>query len=211
MRVCFIAISLVLRDFSDTATEEPAAPGGWGGSASHAINVCALRVSAPPEGFPRKSTSRLGSGHPSRPLGVCPERSLSNQIESDQTQQIATTITSQELWHSFVLSARPHFISYKYPRFKGLVTARHINLRRDGKRRHIERTEVATLTKDGRAWLRKSGEVPKGRWDLVPVEEARALGSSETKRCPECHGKVRAMRAGGHTPGCPQVPWARSV
>jgi DNA-binding transcriptional ArsR family regulator len=41
-----------------------------------------------------------------------------------------------------------------YLRSKGLVTTRHINLRRDGKRRHIDRVEVATLTKDGRAWLR---------------------------------------------------------
>ena len=51
----------------------------------------------------------------------------------------------------------------RYLRSKGLVTTRHINLRRDGKRRHIDRVEVATLTKDGRAWLRKSGEVPKGQ------------------------------------------------
>jgi hypothetical protein len=49
-----------------------------------------------------------------------------------------------------------------YLRSKGLVTTRHINLRRDGKRRHIDRVEVATLTKDGRAWLRKSGEIPAG-------------------------------------------------
>jgi hypothetical protein len=50
-----------------------------------------------------------------------------------------------------------------YLRSKGLVTTRHINLRRDGKRLSIERVEVATLTKDGRAWLRKSGEVPQGQ------------------------------------------------
>ena len=50
-----------------------------------------------------------------------------------------------------------------YLRSKGLVETRHINLRRDGKRRHIDRVEVATLTKDGRAWLRKSGEVPAGQ------------------------------------------------
>lgn len=49
----------------------------------------------------------------------------------------------------------------RYLRSKGLVATRHINLRRDGRRRTIERTEVATLTKDGRAWLRTSGEVPK--------------------------------------------------
>lgn len=51
----------------------------------------------------------------------------------------------------------------RYLRSKGLVSTRHINLRRDGKLRHIDRVEVATLTKDGRAWLRKSGEVPKGQ------------------------------------------------
>jgi hypothetical protein len=50
-----------------------------------------------------------------------------------------------------------------YLRSKGLVSTRHINLRRDGKRRHIDRVEVATLTKDGRAWLRKSGEAPAGQ------------------------------------------------
>ena len=49
----------------------------------------------------------------------------------------------------------------RYLRSKGLVDTRHINLRRDGTRRQIERVEVATLTRDGRAWLRKSGEVPK--------------------------------------------------
>jgi hypothetical protein len=49
----------------------------------------------------------------------------------------------------------------RFLRSKGLVETRHINLRRDGTRRQIDRTEVATLTRDGRAWLRKSGEIPK--------------------------------------------------
>lgn len=50
-----------------------------------------------------------------------------------------------------------------YLRSKGLVETRHINLRRDGTRRQIDRVEVATLTHDGRAWLTKSGEVPEGQ------------------------------------------------
>lgn len=50
-----------------------------------------------------------------------------------------------------------------YLRSKGLVETRHINLRRDGTRRQIDRVEVATLTRDGRAWLMKSGEVPEGQ------------------------------------------------
>jgi hypothetical protein len=49
----------------------------------------------------------------------------------------------------------------RYLRSEGLVETRHINLRRDGTRRQIDRVEVATLTRDGRAWLKKSGEVPK--------------------------------------------------
>jgi hypothetical protein len=51
----------------------------------------------------------------------------------------------------------------RYLRSKGLVNTRHVNLRRDEKRRRIERVEVAALTRDGRAWLSKSGEVPKGQ------------------------------------------------
>jgi len=51
----------------------------------------------------------------------------------------------------------------EYLRSKGLIATRHINLRRDGKRRQIERIEVATLTKDGREWLRNSGGVPQGQ------------------------------------------------
>lgn len=51
----------------------------------------------------------------------------------------------------------------RYLKSKGLVETRHINLRRDGTRRQIDRVELATLTRDGRAWLRKSGEVPEGQ------------------------------------------------
>lgn len=51
----------------------------------------------------------------------------------------------------------------KYLRSKGLIETRSINLRRDGTRRQIDRVEVATLTRDGRAWLKKSGEVPQGQ------------------------------------------------
>ena len=49
----------------------------------------------------------------------------------------------------------------RYLKSKGLIETRHINLRRDGTRRQIDRVEVATLTRDGRAWLKKSGDVPK--------------------------------------------------
>ena len=48
-------------------------------------------------------------------------------------------------------------------RSKGLIEIRHINLRRNGTRRHIALLQVATLTRDGRAWLGESGEIPKGQ------------------------------------------------
>lgn len=51
----------------------------------------------------------------------------------------------------------------RYLKSKGLVETRHINLRRDGTRRQIDRVEVATLTRDGRRWLTKSGDVPQGQ------------------------------------------------
>ncbi len=63
----------------------------------------------------------------------------------------------------------------RYLRSKGLVATRHINLRRDGKRRTIERVEVASLTKDGRAWLRTSGTVPNGQTVYAGFVKPREL------------------------------------
>jgi hypothetical protein len=48
-----------------------------------------------------------------------------------------------------------------YLREKGLVETQRVNLRHDGKRRMIERVEVATLTKAGRSVLIKQGDLPK--------------------------------------------------
>jgi hypothetical protein len=49
----------------------------------------------------------------------------------------------------------------KYLRDKGLIETQQVNLRRDGRRRTIERVEVVTLTKDGRRLLIKQGDLPK--------------------------------------------------
>ena len=57
--------------------------------------------------------------------------------------------------------ARPLENDLKYLRDKGLVETQHVNLRRDGRRRTIERVEVITLTKDGRSLLMKQGGLPK--------------------------------------------------
>jgi hypothetical protein len=48
-----------------------------------------------------------------------------------------------------------------YLREKKLVETQRVNLRHDGKRRTIERVEVATLTKAGRSLLIKQGDLPK--------------------------------------------------
>jgi hypothetical protein len=71
--------------------------------------------------------------------------------------------------------SRPLENDLRYLRDKGLVETTHINLRRDGQRRTIERAEVVTLTKDGRRLLMKQGDLPKDQWvyaGLVKPREA---------------------------------------
>lgn len=48
----------------------------------------------------------------------------------------------------------------KYLRDKGLVETQQVNLRRDGRRRTIERVGIVTLTKEGRSVLVKQGDLP---------------------------------------------------
>ena len=57
--------------------------------------------------------------------------------------------------------SRPLVNDLKYLRDKGLVETQHVNLRRDGRRRSIERVEVVTLTREGRSLLIKGGDLPK--------------------------------------------------
>jgi hypothetical protein len=71
--------------------------------------------------------------------------------------------------------ARPLENDLKYLRDKGLIETQQVNLRRDGRRRTIERVEVVTLTKDGRRLLMKRGDLPKDQWvyaGLVKPREA---------------------------------------
>jgi hypothetical protein len=70
---------------------------------------------------------------------------------------------------------RPLENDLRYLRDKGLVETTHVNLRRDGQRRTIERVEVVTLTKEGRRLLLKQGDLPKDQWvyaGLVKPREA---------------------------------------
>jgi hypothetical protein len=57
--------------------------------------------------------------------------------------------------------SRPLENDLKYLRDKGLIETQHVNLRRDGRRRTIERVEVVALTRDGQRLLIKDGDLPK--------------------------------------------------
>jgi hypothetical protein len=78
--------------------------------------------------------------------------------EAGRFRVVRTTDLRETLYHG---KARPLENDLRYLRDKGLVETTHINLRRDGRRRTIERTEVLTLTKDGRRLLLKQGDLPK--------------------------------------------------
>jgi hypothetical protein len=56
---------------------------------------------------------------------------------------------------------RPLENDLRYLRDQGLIETRHINLRRDGRRRTIERVEVVTLTREGRSLLMRDSDLPK--------------------------------------------------
>jgi hypothetical protein len=56
---------------------------------------------------------------------------------------------------------RPLENDLRYLRDKGLIETRHINLRRDGRRRLIERVEVVTLTREGRSLLIEDSDLPR--------------------------------------------------
>jgi hypothetical protein len=63
----------------------------------------------------------------------------------------------------------------KYLREKGLVQTRPINLRRDQKRRTIERVEVVTLTRPGRDLLLRQGELPPNQMVYAELVKPREV------------------------------------
>jgi hypothetical protein len=70
---------------------------------------------------------------------------------------------------------RPLENDLKYLRDKGLIETQFVNLRRDGRRRTIERVEVVTLTKDGRRLLLKQGDLPKDQRIHVGLVKPREV------------------------------------
>src|ERR1700733_10075722 len=111
-----------------------------------------------PRDVPRQRRRPVASADPRRPA-----RTASNivglELRPEEKQllreagrfRVVRTADLRETLYSG--KARPLENDLKYLRDKGLVETRHINLRRDGRRRTIERVEVVTLTKNGRSLL----------------------------------------------------------
>jgi hypothetical protein len=116
--------------------------------------------------MPRERRRPVASPDPRRPA-----RTASNVVglelrpeekellrEAGRFRVVRTADLRETLYNG---KARPLENDLKYLRDKGLVETQHVNLRRDGRRRRIERVEVVTLTRDGRSLLIKQGGLPK--------------------------------------------------
>jgi len=133
-----------------------------------------------PRDVPRQRRRPVASSDPRRPA-----RSTGNVVglelrpeekqllrEAGRFRVVRTADLRDTLYNG---KSRPLENDLRYLRDKGLVETTHINLRRDGQRRTIERAEVVTLTKDGRRLLLKQGDLPKDQWvyaGLVKPREA---------------------------------------
>jgi len=121
---------------------------------------------APEQDVPRERRRPVASADPRRParaagnvvgLELRPEEKQLLR-EAGRFRVVRTADLRESLYNG---KAGPLENDLKYLRDKGLVETAHINLRRDGQRRTMERVEVVTLTKDGRSLLVKQGDLPQ--------------------------------------------------
>jgi hypothetical protein len=132
----------------------------------------------PPRDVPHQRRRPVASPDPRRPA-----RAASNVVgldlrpeekqllrEAGRFRVVRTADLRETLYNG---KARPLENDLRYLRDKGLVETTHINLRRDGQRRTIERAEVVTLTKDGRRLLMKQGDLPKDQWIYAGLAKPR--------------------------------------
>jgi hypothetical protein len=123
------------------------------------------RRKEPTQEVPRERRRPASSPDPRRPA-----RTASNIVglelrpeekhllrEAGRFRVVRTADLCETLYNG---KTRPMENDLKYLRDKGLVETAHVNLRRDGRRRTIERVEVVTLTKEGRSLLVKQGDLP---------------------------------------------------
>lgn len=124
------------------------------------------RKNEPTQDLPRERRRPVASDGPRRParaatnivgLELRPEEK--NLLrETGRFRVVRTTDLRESLYHG-KSSALDNDL--RYLRDKGLIETSRVNLRRDGRRRSIERVEVVTLTREGRSFLIKDGDLPK--------------------------------------------------
>lgn len=124
------------------------------------------REKAPSQDVPRERRRPVSSGDPRRPsraatnivgLELRPEEKQLLR-EAGRFRVVRTADLRESLYRGKSGTLENDL---RYLRSKGLVETAHVNLRRDGRRRGIERVEVVTLTKEGRRLLIKDGDLPK--------------------------------------------------
>lgn len=124
------------------------------------------RKKEPAQDLPRERRRPMSSGDPRRPsrsvtsilgLELRPEETQLLR-EAGRFRVVRTADLRDSLYNG---KSRALQNDLRYLRDKGLIETNHLNLRRDGRRRRIERVEVVTLTKEGRRLLIKDGDLPK--------------------------------------------------
>ncbi len=124
------------------------------------------RKKEPTQDVPRERRRPVASADPRRPA-----RSATNIVglelrpeekqlltEAGRFRVVRTADLRESLYNG---KSGPLDNDLRYLREKGLIETSRVNLRRDGRRRTIERVEVVTLTKEGRSFLIKDGDLPK--------------------------------------------------
>lgn len=119
-----------------------------------------------PRDIPRQRSRPVASPDPRRPartggnvvgIELRPEEKQL-LLEAGRFRVVRTADLRETLYNG---RAHPLENDLKYLRDKGLIETTHVNLRRDGRRRTIDRIEVVTLTRDGRSLLIKQGGLPQ--------------------------------------------------
>lgn len=119
-----------------------------------------------PRELPRERRRPITSPDPRRPartagnvvgLELRPEEKQLLR-EAGRFRVVRTADLRETLYNG---KSRPLENDMKYLRDKGLIETQSVNLRRDSRRRTMERVEVVTLTKDGRRLLINDGDLPK--------------------------------------------------
>jgi len=134
----------------------------------------------PAQDTPRERNRPVASSDPRRPVRAAGNvlglelRPEEKQLlrEAGRFRVVRTADLRETLYNG---KARPLENDLKYLRDKGLIETQHVNLRRDGRRRTIERVEVVTLTRDGRHLLIRDGGLPEDQKVYAGLVKSREV------------------------------------